>query len=165
MKMSEKRDKIVHIAFTENELKEIDKYRKEFNTTRSNFIRNAITEKIRRIKNPNIYNGIGSINKEVLEKLLKNQEKQENYSKIISKKLEILGQIQTNLSLLREERKNLVKEEQIIIKLLKDHEKLKPLKIIELSKLPSNIVYDVISNDKIFSITMNGELKLNDDND
>ena len=162
MKMSEKRNKIVHIAFTENELKEIDKYRKEFNTTRSNFIRNAITEKIRRIKNPNIYNGIGSINKEVLDKLLRNQEKQENYSKIISKKLEILGQIRTNLSLLREERKNLVKEEQIIIKLLKDHEKLKPLKIIELSKLPSNIIYDVISNDKLFGMTMNGEVKLID---
>ena len=162
MKMSEKRDKTVHIAFTENELEEIDKYRKEFNTTRSNFIRNAITEKIRSIKNPNIYNGIGSINQELLEKLLRNQEKQENYSKIISKKVEILDKILANLTLLREERKNLVKEEQIIIKLLKDHKKLKPLKIIELSKLPSNIVYDVISNDKIFSITMNGELKLND---
>lgn len=160
--MSEKRDKMVHIAFTENELKEIDKYRKEFNTTRSNFIRNAITEKIRSIKNPNIYNGIGSINKEILEKLLRNQEKQENYSKIISKKVEILDKILVNLALLKEERKNLIKEEQIIIKLLKDHEKLKPLKLIELSELPSNIVYDVISNDKLFSITMNGEIKLND---
>ncbi len=160
--MSEKRDKIVHIAFTENEIKEIDKYRKEFNTTRSNFIRNAITEKIRSIKNPNIYNGIGSINKEILEKLLRNQEKQENYSKIISKKVETLDKILVNLALLKEERKNLVKEEQIIIKLLKDHEKLKPLKLIELSELPSNVVYDVISNDKMFSITMNGEIKLND---
>ena len=162
--MNEKRDKFVHIAFTENELKEIDKYRKEFNTTRSNFIRNAIIEKIRRIKNPNIYNeiGLGSINQKLLEKLLRNQERQEKYSKIISKKVEVLDKILTNLALLREERKNLVKEEQIIINLLKDHKKLKPLKLIELSKLPSNIVYDVISNDKLFSITMNGELKLND---
>jgi len=160
--MSEKRDRMVHIAFTENELKEIDEYRREFNTTRSSFIRNAITEKIRIIKNPNIHIGIGSINQELLEKLFINQEKQEKYHKIISKKVEILDKILVNLSLLREERKNLVKEEQIIIKLLRDHEKLKPLKIIELTKLPINIIYDVISNDKLFGITMNGEVKLID---
>ena len=52
------------------------------------------------------------------------------------------------------------KNEKLIIKLLKVHKKLKPLKIMKLSGLSSHKIYDVISNDNIFSINMNGEVVL-----
>ena len=52
------------------------------------------------------------------------------------------------------------KNEKLIIALLKEHKKLKPLKIMELSGLSSHKIYDVISNDNIFSINMNGEVVL-----
>ena len=52
------------------------------------------------------------------------------------------------------------KNEKLIIELLKEHKKLKPLKIMELSGLSSHKVYDVISNDNVFSINMKGEVVL-----
>ena len=52
------------------------------------------------------------------------------------------------------------KNEKFVIDLLTEHKKLKPLKIMKLSGLSSNKIYDVISNDNIFSINMNGEVVL-----
>ncbi|GAI59405.1 unnamed protein product [marine sediment metagenome] len=52
------------------------------------------------------------------------------------------------------------KNEKIIIELLTEHKKLKPLKIMDLSGLSSHKVYDVISNDNVFSININGEVVL-----
>lgn len=54
----------------------------------------------------------------------------------------------------------LEENEKVIIDLLTKHKKLKPLKIMELSGLSSHKVYDVISNDNVFSINMNGEVVL-----
>ncbi len=54
----------------------------------------------------------------------------------------------------------LEENEKIIIDLLTKHKKLKPLKIMKLSGLSSHKVYDVISNDNVFSINMNGEVVL-----
>ena len=50
--MSEKRDKIRHIAFTESETSKISEYAKHYNMTSSEFIRQAINDKIRNIENP-----------------------------------------------------------------------------------------------------------------
>ena len=69
--MNEKRDKVKHIAFTESETKKIKKYSDYYNMTDSEFIRQAINDKILRIEKPESFNGLG--NKEV-EKILKNQE-------------------------------------------------------------------------------------------
>lgn len=164
MENKEKRDKTVHIAFSKSELTNIDKYRKESNSTRSNFIRNAIYEKIRRIDNPNIFNniGLGPINQELLEKLINNQEKQEKLNKIIEQKLKVIDQIYANLSLLEKSKENgeLARNEQIVIELLKEHKHLKPMKLMKLSGLPSYRIYDVISNAKLFKINVNGEVEL-----
>lgn len=166
MENKEKRDKVVHIAFSENELNNIDKYCKDSNSTRSNFIRNSIYEKIRRIDNPNIFNGIGlgPINQELLEKLINNQEKQEKLNKIIEEKLNVIDQIYENLSILEKEKENgeLARNEQIVIEILKEHKHLKPLKLMKLSGLPSYRIYDVISNSKLFKINVNGEVELID---
>ncbi len=166
MENKEKRDKVVHIAFSESELKNIDNYRKKSNSTRSNFIRNSIYGKIRRIDNPNIFNniGLGPINKELLEKLINNQEKQEKLNKIIEEKLKVIDQIYENLSILEKEKENgeLATNEQIVIELLKEHKHLKPMKLMKLSRLPSYRIYDVISNSKLFKINVSGEVELID---
>ena len=52
------------------------------------------------------------------------------------------------------------KNEKLVIELLTEHKKLKPLKIMKLSGLSSHKIYDVISNDNVFSININGEVVL-----
>ena len=50
------RTKMVHISFSENETEELDEYVKESSlTTRTAFIRDAIADKIIRIKNPELF--------------------------------------------------------------------------------------------------------------
>lgn len=78
------------------------------------------------------------------------------------KRLEIINEIQNNFKVLKNMAKQpeLEENEKIIIDLLTKRKKLKPLKIMELSGLSSHKVYDVISNDNVFSINMNGEVVL-----
>lgn len=82
--MNEKRDKVKHIAFTESEVKKIKNYAKHYNMTSSEFIRQAINDKILRIEKPESFNGLG--NKDV-EKILKNQELLLKEQKIMKTKL------------------------------------------------------------------------------
>ena len=82
--MSEKRDKIKHIAFTESETKKIKKHSNYYNMTDSEFIRQAINDKILRIEKPESFNGLG--NKDV-EKILKNQELLLKEQKLMKTKL------------------------------------------------------------------------------
>lgn len=50
------RNKMIHLGFSENDIEEIDEYVKESSlNTRTAFIRDAISEKINRIKNPELF--------------------------------------------------------------------------------------------------------------
>lgn len=156
------RDKLVHLAFSENEIIEIDKFVDEGNyPTRTEFIRQAIFDKINRIENPDLFmtktTNNGKIS-EFLEEVRANNEQQ----KKILKKLGILNEIQQTLGILKNltKRPEIEKNKKIIIELLKKHKHLKPLKIMELSKLASHEVYDVISDESLFMININGEVEL-----
>ena len=160
------RKKTIHIAFSENEITQIDKYCKYDEiklTSRTEFIRQAIFEKIRRIENPEDNNPISKkFDGDQISEFLKEIKSSNKQQKEILKRLLIVDQIQTNFKML----KNIVKEpeieknEKLIIVLLTEHKKLKPLKIMKLSGLSSHKIYDVISNENIFSINMNGEVVL-----
>lgn len=156
------RDKMVHLAFSENEIISVDKYVEECNyPTRTEFIRQAIFDKINRIENPELFmtktTNNGRIS-EFLEEVKANNEQQ----KEILKKLGILDEIQENLGILQTltNRPEIEKNKKIVIELLKKHKHLKPLKIMELSKLASHEVYDVISDNSLFIININGEVEL-----
>ncbi|MFX1313497.1 MAG: hypothetical protein ACFFHD_12910 [Promethearchaeota archaeon] len=142
-----KRNKIVHIAFTKEELEEIDN--NNDCSTRSEFIRLAIEEKIRKIKNPNIYNGIGigTINQELLEKLLKSQERQEKRLKIIEERNTTLEQINEILKSMKPsfEKKEVERYKVSIDKILDEHNgKYNIKKLMEETKL-HNDLYNVLA--------------------
>ncbi len=156
------RDKMIHLAFSENEVTKIDKYVDDGNfPTRTEFIRRAIYDKIDRIDNPEVFM-TKTVNNgrifEFLEEVRANNEQQ----KEILKTLPILNEIQQTLGVLQTltKRPEIEKNKKIVIELLKEHTHLKPLKIMELSKLASYEVYDVISDNSLFIININGEVEL-----
>ena len=156
-----KRDKLIHLAFSSNELEDIDKHVKQANTSRTEFIRQAIQDKIMKINNPELFNVVNSNTSDFSEFLreIKTSNKQQ---KIILEKLSIVKQIQDNFSLLKSMSKQpeIDLNEKIIIKLIREHGPLKPLEIMDLGDLRSHKVYDVISNDQVFSININGKVIL-----
>lgn len=166
MDQKDVRNKTIHIAFSENEITQIDKYCKLNDiklTTRTAFIREAIFDNIRRIKNPKDYSPIGQkFDGEQISEFLKEIKTSNKQQKEILNRLVIVDQIQTNFKVLKNMAKEpeIEKNEKLIVVLLTEHKKLKPLKIMKLSGLSSHKIYDVISNDNIFSINMNGEVVL-----
>ena len=163
--MSEKRDKRIHIAFNESELEEIDKYRKESKTTRSNFIRQAIFEKIRRIENPEINIGNMENINDLMTQLLNGQKKQQEVNKLIMERATTGKDLKNSFNAL----KGLVKnangkiKRMKIINLLKAHGSLRINKLIELSGFSKETIYELIADQEIFSINLKtGGIKLNE---
>lgn len=154
------------MAFSENEVSQIDKYCKQDKiklTSRTEFIRQAIFDKIRRIENPESYNHISKkFDVDQISEFLKEIKSSNEQQKEILKRLIVVDKIQSNFKVLKEMAKQpeLEENENLLINLLTEHKKLKPLKIVKLSGLSSHKIYDVISNDNIFSINMNGEVVL-----
>ena len=160
------RNKTIHIAFSENEVSQIDKYCKHDKiklTSRTEFIRQAIFDKIRRIENPEVNNQISKkFDVDQISEFLKEIKSSNDQQKEILKRLIIVDQIQSNFKVLKDMAKQpeLEANEKIVIDLLTEHKKLKPLKIMKLTGLSSHKIYDVISNENVFSINMNGEVVL-----
>ena len=157
------RKKMIHIMLSENELAQLDKYKE--NTTRTEFIRQALKDKYDRIENPQLFMGNqGSSNMEEISEFLSEIKTTNAETKKMLKQLKSLNEIKSILKTVQTmaNRPEIEKNEKLIIGLLKKHGHLKPLKIIELTKLRNSDVYDVISNELIFSINMNGEVILND---
>lgn len=164
--LKDKRKKLVHLAFSENELNEIDKIRKQLKTTRTEFIRQAINDKIMRIENPEAFKEIVTIDvdnkqlKEILEMTSESSEKID----ILLEKFDTINKIKNTLSTLNLmiNRPALQEKELVIIELLKKHKELKPNKIMELTGFTIEEIYDIISNGEIFKTTINGGFRLNE---
>ena len=157
-----KRDKLIHLAFSQNELEDIDKHVKQANTSRTEFIRQCIQDKIMKIENPELFSTASNVNTSDFSEFLKEIKTSNQQQKIILEKLSIVKQIQDNFSLLKSMSKQpeIDLNEKIIIKLIREHGPLKPLEIMDLGDLRSHKVYDVISNDQVFSININGKVIL-----
>ncbi|MHA1874889.1 MAG: ribbon-helix-helix protein, CopG family [Promethearchaeota archaeon] len=158
----DKRNKLIHLAFSQNEITEIDKHVKQANTSRTEFIRQAIQDKIMKIENPELFNPASNVNTSDFSEFLKEIKTSNKQQKIILEKLSIVKQIQDNFTLLKTIAKEpeIMENEKIIIDILKEHGPLKPLKIMDLADLRSHKVYDVISNENVFSININGKVIL-----
>lgn len=152
----------VHIAFSENELNEIKRYSKDIGITRSEFLREAVKDKIMRIETPENFNNQKSIDiKPILQLISNNTQKID----LIVEKIDVITKIQDNLKLLNSIVNSpiLIEKEQKIIELLKKHIELKPKEISRLLKLSIEDVYSVISNEKVFSVNIKtGGIVLNE---
>ncbi len=158
------RNKIVHIAFTQHEKKEIKDFAEDSNMTSSEFIRDAIREKIKRIKNPEIMNqGSFQINPELLLKISKDtrklvelNEEKEKRENAINNVLETSDAIQEEYNKLKEKglMADLKKETMIIRKLLEGHKSLSPKQISDMTKIVSNKVAIIITNKEFFKLNV-----------
>lgn len=133
-------------------------------TTVSDFVREAIKDKIRRIEHPEIFNESKTeINNDKMKKLL---EMSGITSKKIDKvlnKFDKIEKIERNLQLLfnLENREVLKEKENEVIELLQEHEILFPKKIMELTNINRKELYAIISDSDKFSINDKG-VKLNE---
>jgi len=152
----------LHIAFSENELNDIKKYSKDIGITRSEFLREAIRDKVMRIEHPEAFNSKSTIDiKSILEKISDNKEN----NKIILEKLDVITKMQYNLKILNSivNTPIIAEKEQKIIELLKKRKVLKPREISDLLTYSIEDVYRVISNEKKFSVDIISErIKLNE---
>lgn len=159
------RDKMVHIAFTKSEKEEIKKYAE--NMTSSEFIRQAIRDKIMRIENPELFQEriSSDLDNKQLTKLLEMTNESSEKINLILEKFDTIVQIENTLKVLGSmvERPVIEQKQKVIIELLKTHDSLKPKKLMELSGFSKEEIYDIISNSNIFSIDIKtGGVKLND---
>ena len=141
--MSEKRNKIVHIAFTEEEKEKIKDLVKSNNMTSSEFIRQSIQDKIRRIENVAIFNN-SSMDKALLEKIYKIQletkkllESNVSHGKVVNGNMkELAKRVNHQQVQLHRER---------VIDILKNHGSLRVEQISEYTSILDNNIIKVLS--------------------
>ena len=167
--MSEKRDKIRHIAFTESETNKIKDYAKQYGMTSSEFIRQAINDKIRNIEHPELTTSSVS-NPDLSNQVIKNQE-------LILEEMKLMKQKFTTINGIKNGYKSL--KELISDKTLKENLKLKAEKIQSVMKESNktftpkelkditgfdlkSIDLSLTNNPKLFKLNMNGRWVLHD---
>jgi len=150
-KTEEIRDKTVHIAFSESEKNKIRDYAKEGNTTISEFIRQAIYDKMRVIENPEKYQDITS-SEQQLKEIQETQKKQMELQNLILERMNVVNGINETFEAL----KPLISKEKVkeicdtIISMLKVHKTLKIEKLMLLTGFDKKVVYDCIAvNEKL----------------
>ena len=153
------RNKSVHLAFSENEIADLDKYREK--TTRTQFIRQALNDKYIRIEHPEMFGGgsSSSNNENVLELLNKINISNDDIKKFL--KTTLVKEINKTLKVLKTMVNEPIveKNKEIVINILKEHGKLRVPKLMELSNLRNHEFYDVISDDSLFSLSPKNEIE------
>ena len=153
----EKRDCMVHIAFFKQEKEEIKKLSKESNMTASEFMRQAIFDKIRRIKHPELFTQTSNqVNPIFFEQITKELKKLNEKQEKILERDKIFNEMKKTLDLIqRFSIKQDLKEETVsILNLLKAHKSLSQEQIIEMTNFDKDIVFQVISNKKLFKLNI-----------
>ncbi len=163
----ETRKKMVHIAFLKSEKSQIEESADELNMTISEFCRQAIFEKIRRKKHPEMFmsNTGTQMDTKILESLFTKMKDIEKNQQRILERDNVLLEMKNTLEkiALYSEKEDFTKEKETILNLLKSHPSLTQKKIIELTGFNEKIVFQVVSilvSEKKITITANGRFKL-----
>lgn len=133
--------------------------------TTSEFIRQSIRDKIRRIKKPERYqqSNTSQFSPEMLkkiaedtQKILELQRKEENRKEIYENLLETSEAIQEEYKRLKEKglMSDLSKEQETIKKLLTGHKSLTPKQISAMTKIGSKKVIFIITNSQEFKLNI-----------
>lgn len=155
------RENMIHIAFSNSEKERIKDYAKESDTTISEFIRQAISDKILRIENPEMFS---VNNEERMREIEVNQKKQLELSELLLKRIEIVNGINETMKAL----KPLVNKQDMkeicdtIISMLKIHESIKIDKLILLTSFQRKDIYDCIAINNKLAINENEEVYIHE---
>ncbi len=158
-----------YIQFTvSNDLrKNIEEWtEKSIFTTISDFIRNAVEEKIRRLKNPELFQSKSNsqINPAIFNQMLKQSEKSNILQEKVLERMRIFDEMRKDLYQIRRFsiKEDLIQETKTIINLLKAHKTLSQKQIIEKTNLDKETVFQIVSTDDRIKLNMNGRFELNE---
>jgi len=163
---SRKKYKYKFIQFTVSEglRKDIEVFtEKSTFTTISDFVRNAVEEKIRKLKNPEqLQSKILEVNPAIVEQYLKNSQKYNSLEEKILERMKIFDEMKADLDLIKKYslKQGLTSETTKIMNLLKAHKSLTIKQIIDKTNFDKDLIFQIVSNDKKFKLNMNGRIQL-----
>ena len=167
--MVEKRDKVKHIAFTESEADKIKDYAKHYGMTSSEFIRQAINDKIRNIEHPELITSSVK-NSNLSNQVIKNQELILEEMKLMKQKFTTINGIKKGYKSLKElmsegtYKENLKLKADKIQSIMKEKPKgYLPKEIGAITNFDlKSIDLTLTSNSTLFKLNMNGRWVLNE---
>ena len=154
----------IQFSVSEDLRKDIEVYTEKspFNTI-SDFVRNAIEEKIRKLKNPKqSQSKTREVNPAIMEQYLKNSQKYNNLEEKILERMRIFDEMKADLELIKKYslKQGLNPETDKIMNLLKAHKSLTIKQIIDKTNYDKDLIFQIVSNDKRFKLNMNGRIEL-----
>jgi len=160
--MSEQRTKKFHIAFTDSEFERLQTFANNSDLSKSEFIREAIRNKIRTIEHPEYYNGVV---KEVRNGLSKAEIKQEQHQKTVKADIgKFYSQTMQELKELSKQVNRRItpkKDLDLVTSTLRDKFEANLEEMREYTKLKPEILKDILQDKNLFSINiLNGKYKL-----
>jgi Arc/MetJ-type ribon-helix-helix transcriptional regulator len=127
-------------------------------STMSDFVREAVQDKIRRIENPEAFESkeVSEFTAKQLRAILENISDNSQKIDLLIEKTDTIMRIQNQLEKLKNlvERPELEELEERVVELLRKKGELKPKEIAEALEVEVNKAYDVVSNDKLFEMNM-----------
>ena len=165
--MEDKRTRKFNIAFYPDEYEEVKKYAKAKRKSVSEFIREAIEERIRRIDNPDYYNGVV---KQVRNGINKVEAKQDQHQKVMKGDLgRLYAKVSEDMKELKdisEMKRKVITESDLILatstirELVKEHGVLGIGEIQQSTGFDKKTITSVLSNSKLFDMKMNSKFSL-----
>lgn len=164
-KKKEKRDNVVHIAFTKSWKKHIKAQAKTDNMTISEFVRQAVFEKMRREEFPEQFKqtNIDQIDPNTLEEIKRYMEKSIELEEEIKDRLKIAENIESITKAIKDQynklkKENLIsgfsKESNLIVDLFKTHKSLTPDQISKLINLDIDDVLLILNTSNRFKLNI-----------
>ena len=156
--------KFIQFSVSEDLRKDIDIYTEKstFNTI-SDFVRNAVEEKIRKLKNPEqLKSKTSEVNPAMMEQYLKNSQKYISLEGKILERMKIFDEMKADLDLIKKYsiKQGLTAETKKIMNLLKAHQSLTIKQIIDKTNFDKDLIFQIVSSDKKFKLNMNGRMEL-----
>jgi len=157
---NEIRNRLVHIAFSEEEINKIDIFVEKALTTRTDFIRQAIFDKIRLIEHPELETG-EQLSQAKLEEIEKNTRLMLELQQQYSEQAKIVNEINKSLSLLQEYslQERVDSEKENVFNILEVHGELTPGEILEKIALPEEVLFKILADKKLFELTQRGKFR------
>jgi len=146
-KINDNRKKIVHVAFAKDEKESIIRHAKSSKMTISEFIRQGVFDKIRRIENPDLFNqNSNQFNTDLLRRLLENVEDIAEQKKFESEQTELSYKMEKLQNTIQAVFEDVPRAKKKILNLLRVHKALYKGEIMEYTDLSRKTVIKVLSN-------------------
>ncbi len=160
------RYKFIQFSVSDDLKNDIEEWtgKSSFNTI-SDFVRNAVVEKIRNLKNPKLNQSNlkdSQINASMLEQLTKNTQKLILLQEKTIDRSKIFDEMKADLERIKKFsiKQGLVQESEIIYNLLKAHQSLSQKQIIEKTNLEKDTIFQILSTDDRFKLNIKGRFCL-----